>query len=714
MNVKEFLDYDIIKGLSKMEFNRRLKAFATMVHSNRGLWQWLLPGTKFDYASKVGEGLDSSVLVGVLLWIMRRFGEAAMVVSIDDEYVYDHDLINLMHRPNPFYTGRELRMALALSYNTDGNAYMVKIRDTLLEPRELWYIPHFLMEPHWPADNKSVFIDYYEYRVGGQIVKIPPEDVVHVRYGIDPRNVRKGFHPVKALFREIYTDDEAANFTAALLRNFGIPGLLISPAQDDVQMRRGTRRVIKEFFRQQFGGDKRGEPLVMDAKTSIEQFGFNPSELDLGRLREIPEERVTALLGVPAAVVGYGTGLQQTKVGATMKELREAGYEDCIIPMQNVMAEKLDVSLLIDFEGDIKNKHVEFDLSDVRVLQEDENKKAERITKLVEGRIIKLSEGRKQLGYDVEPEHEVWIQRFNVTVTPGGVLPQPPVQPTSTPGTNGDGKGTPLLLYLKSIIPAKVLTTQQALRLREVLLQDWLRLAAVWEPELTREYERLGVAARESFERIIQEGDLDLRSLNGEVKQGDELDDYYADLVRDDVQVNAYVEYRPQYLKVANQTFAGIESVVGLGINLRDDNELRILTVGDDRRASYLADLSTQVKDSTLRAIREARALGENPLELAKRIEESVGRGPWSTSQIRSKVVARTETKFAQNYSSLEAYRNIDGLTSIQVIDAQLGPTDEECEQLDGAIVSLTEADELMISEHPNGTRSFLPVIGNV
>jgi hypothetical protein len=97
---------------------------------------------------------------------------------------------------------------------------------------------------------------------------------------------------------------------------------------------------------------------------------------------------------------------------------------------------------------------------------------------------------------------------------------------------------------------------------------------------------------------------------------------------------------------------------------------------------------------------------------MAKIIAEKVSAGPWTTAEIRAQVIARTETKYAQNWSSLEAYRQGENITDVLVFDAQLGPTDEECELLNGQTVGLEEAMALMESEHPNGTRSFAPVVG--
>lgn len=683
------------------------KAFST---SSSRLFVWRMPRSHFNYAREVGSGLQSSVLTATVFWIMRRFAESKIIIERDDEEEIEHPLLDLLAKPNPFYGGRAMRMGLALSYVMDGNAYLIKVRDRQLRPVQLWYVPHWFMEPHWPEADDTVFVDYYSYYVNGREIKVPVEDVVHVRFGVDPVNVRKGLAALKALYREVFTDDEAANFTAALLRNFGVPGLLISPDSDDAIVDDATPKEVKAFFRERFSGDNRGEPLVMKSKTRVEQFGFDPKALDLGRLRQIPEERVTAVLGVPAAVVGFGTGLEQTKVGATMKELRESAYEDCIIPMQNAFADEYDRALMVEFEPDTKGVHVAYDVSDVRVLQEDENKKAERVTGLVAGTLITVAEARRELGYEVKPEHEVYLQKVNVFLVPDltteaepepvnpGQGPEPPIPPDETPAQPQPKNGHRLSGRL--VLPSGLKADFR--RLAVALLRSWLTLSSGWEKELVREFTRLGADVRRAFESI--------KSLNVETKV--DADEALADEVSRQIAPDAYVKYQPHYLRVAEATFQTIQELTDLGVNLSDEVAQGIIARGGTRRG--LIDLRRQVKDAVYKALKEGRAIGEGPAQLAKRIEDLAGAGPWSTKEIRARVISRTETKYAQNVSSIRAYETTPGITAVQVIDAQLGETDEECMTLDGQVVTFEEADVLANEEHANGTRSFTPIAGGV
>ncbi len=85
--------------------------------------------------------------------------------------------------------------------------------------------------------DEITFISHYRYSPGGIAapMEIPPEDVVHFRHGINPRNIRMGLSPLDGVIREIFVDLESSNFVASLLRNMGVPSVVISPKGGSMQ-----------------------------------------------------------------------------------------------------------------------------------------------------------------------------------------------------------------------------------------------------------------------------------------------------------------------------------------------------------------------------------------------------------------------------------------------------------------------------------------------
>jgi len=677
-----------------------MKAFSRMVHASSNV-TWFLPRTQFDYSAQIGKITGSSVAMAAVMWIMRNFPEAPlMLLDTEDEPVYDHAMLDLWRRPNPYYSGLVLESAMAASFTLDGNAYGIKVRGRQLEVKELWYVPHWMIDPMQRTGSDN-FIDYYKYQVNGKTIELLPEDVIHFRFGLDPHNVRKGLSPFKTLMREIFTDDEGANFTASLLRNSGIPGVVISPDSDSVV---GDQQLtaVKEYIKSQFAGDKRGEPLALKARTKVEQFGFSPQQLDLSKLRRIPEERVSACTGIPAAVIGFGSGLENTKVGATMRELREQAYENGIIPMQRFMGDDIASQLLPDFEADPKKLKVAWDYSRVRVLQEDETQKAERTATLFEKGLITREHGKRLLGIESTPSDQVYRYPFNVVLVSENesTIPTPEPEPEPEPEAEPeDDKKS-----MKSVVPTKNEGWQQ--RLVTQFMKDEGYLAEAFEKELRPRFDAYGKRAAELFLESQKGAETETK-----IDLADKVLIAAVELkLKQETEVEVLLGYGAHYLKTAAQTVTTINAVIGLGVDLTAPMEVTVLERSGKRMG--LIDLSAQTKEAMFNAIAEARELGEGPPAVAARIENQVAAGPWRDSRTRAHVIARTETKYAQNVSTLQAYKQSDTIGGVQIADGQLENSCEYCISIDGSIVSFADAEILAAEEHPNGTRSFTPVFG--
>ena len=370
----------------------------------------LLPQTQVDYAALVGDGLGSSVLAGPLNFLMRTFLEAPPTVerrkkAREWEQEDDHPLTDLLDNPNPFYSGEALWMALVLDF-AFGNAFIYKVRNEFDQVIQLWWIPRQLIWPRWKLDGMS-FIDYYEYRPGTRLVEIPIRDIVHLRFGMDPKNPRLGLSQLGALMREVAIDDGAANFIASVHRNMGIVGVIISPKEKGTQVTKEALKETKEYLQKHFTGDNRGKALALGAPTDVQLLQYNLQAFDVSPVRDVSEERVCAALGLPAAVIGFGTGLQQTKVGATMKEMRQLAWTGGIIPIQRIIAKEIMRSLLPDFEAGKRQKaRFTFDVSKVRALWEDNNEKHTRVREDFKAKLIDRSTALREVGRSVKPEDE--------------------------------------------------------------------------------------------------------------------------------------------------------------------------------------------------------------------------------------------------------------------------------------------------------------------
>jgi len=360
-----------------------------------------LPGANFDYAKEVGDPWLNSAVAICLGWIADNVAEPSLRVMRRNasgvaEPVPEHPLARLLARPNPFYDGEALLAATAMSYAADGNAYWIKARGAggVGSPLELWYVPSTQIRPIWPDDG-TAFLSGYEYRVDDRCHLLALEDVVHFRYGVDRANPRLGVSRLYPVLREIYSDNEANTITAALLRNMGIPSVLITPGGQG-EIAGGDAGRLMTTFQASTTGELRGMPIVAETPMRVDRIGLSPEELALDRIRNVPEARICASLRLPAMVVGLSVG-DSTRTYANYQVARRAAYEDCLGPMQRRIARTLNTQLLPDL-GDPAREECDWDYSRVAALAPDLTEMYQRNNVAVQGGWMTPAEARALAG----------------------------------------------------------------------------------------------------------------------------------------------------------------------------------------------------------------------------------------------------------------------------------------------------------------------------
>lgn len=370
-----------------------------------GMYQRFLPGSPATWVpgTMASDGnTANSAVFACLTAISSAFPEPPLKVyarQADGEptELPRHPLVPLLHRPNPHHTGPELWYWTQWAKHSDGNAYWRKVRSAGSTVEEVWPLSPARVQPITTrADQRrGVFISYYRYETEpGRYEDIGPEDIVHFRLGMDDCDHRLGCSPLRRLIREVATDDETTRFVGQLLANFAVPGLVVMTP--DRTMTREQAEEIKNSVTERFSGDARGRVGVLNNGATVQQFGFSPEQLDMKTLHRVPEERIAAVLRVPAVLAGLGAGLDRS-IYNNAREAREAFTEQTLTGLWRSDAARIDLELLPDFDGDITH-FTRFDLTDVRALQEDEDKKYARLNLGVQGKWITVNEARKDVG----------------------------------------------------------------------------------------------------------------------------------------------------------------------------------------------------------------------------------------------------------------------------------------------------------------------------
>ena len=367
--------------------------------------------------SGLGNGESNSAVTACLQLLGISFSEATLqVMTTDDEgqeqVMPNHSFTMLMRRPNPYMSGDVIQQYIINAMHVSGNAYLMKMKN---EAGQLVALYPLMPEQVTPKGDKESLVTRYEYQLDDGTMVIDNENMVHFKLGLDPKDHKKGYSPLKTVLREIYGDESAGQMATALLANSGVPSVLITP-KDDYGLTETEAEQISRTYQQKVGGKNKGKPLILSGSMNVEKLAFSPKDLDIGALRRVPEERISAVLGVPAILAGLGAGLDRATYNNT-SELREFFTEQKLIPLWRMVAEELTQQVLLPDYAENQNISAKYDFSEVRALQTDEREMYEKLNIGVQGGWITIAEARSQVGLPTNEAQDIYYVSNSVIPT---------------------------------------------------------------------------------------------------------------------------------------------------------------------------------------------------------------------------------------------------------------------------------------------------------
>jgi HK97 family phage portal protein len=516
----------------------------------------------------------------------------------------------LLARPNPHLTMAALLGYLSTCLHVDGNAYWRKLRagnDLTGNVVELWPISPSAMKPITTGGSGD-FISYYRYYVRpGVYEDIPPENIVHFRMGIDDADHRLGLAPLKRLLREVSSDEAATFYADTLLSHLATPGLYAefdkdAPAIDQAQADELKRRIAALY-----GGGNAGSVGVGSPGMKLSQIGFSPEQMDLKVLHRVPEERIAAVLGVPAVVAGLGAGLDRSTY-SNFAEAREAFTEMKLVPFWRSIADTVTMALAPDFASS-RDVVAAFDLGDVRALQADEDARAARLQVYVSAGILDVDEARAEIGR----------------------APRSPARPAdAAPG--GSPPATRSRAPLRMLRKALDDLPGQFDMLKDAAEGDWEDALRTFLEQQLRRITRALRDGADTAEGLVAEGEA--------VLLGDLL--------------------TPRQLALFEDVRGLVVAELGFDFEIDDALTREYLRAA----GANITGITQTTREAVRAALIEGQAAGEGIPQLSARLRELSAFG-----RSRAVTVARTELGHAANTAALANYRASGVVVGVRVFD---------------------------------------------
>lgn len=269
-------------------------------------------------------------------------------VKATKEKATDHPLFRLLHRkPNPWQTSFEFRSLMQQRALTHGSAYarIVWSRDLVRRqrmPKALIPLDPDRCEPRQRDDWQ---LEYVYTRPDGSQTILPPDEVLHLRYGLSEDGIR-GMSLVKQAAEAIALAIQTDKAAARLFRNgmvlggvMAVEGKLSDPAFERLKAQMEERE-----------GAQHAHKWII-AEEGLEAKPFAASGKDSQRLETAQHqiEEIARPFGVPRPLLG----VDDTSWGSGIDVLGQFFVRYALNPWFEAWQQAIERDLLTDEEADL-------------------------------------------------------------------------------------------------------------------------------------------------------------------------------------------------------------------------------------------------------------------------------------------------------------------------------------------------------------------------
>jgi HK97 family phage portal protein len=372
-----------------------------------------------DYAADAGPLWLNATVAACLRWLFRTFPTADLQVvrdggDDDGTEIDDHPLPKLFDRPNPDHDFFAFWAAYLISDVVHGDTFIWKRKDGRGKVLELWWLSPACVTVV-PDPTRRTSVASYLYRNGTVAEVYQPDEVIHIKNGVDPLDPRRGLSELRSVLRSVCTVNRTEVYTEALMRNFGAVPYTISPAHPDVEIPPEERAYLENEFVARHSGGNVGRPFVATRGVKADRLGLSPEEMALDKLPGRSVANICSVIGLSPMVLGLPDDARTYEnYGVAIR----SAWDNGVIPRQERAAEAINHDKDMVQEGE----RLAWERSHVQALQEDRGAKIHSLVEAVGGGILDANEARAELHYppkEEEPE------------------PEPPAQLPPAPGADG-------------------------------------------------------------------------------------------------------------------------------------------------------------------------------------------------------------------------------------------------------------------------------------
>lgn len=215
------------------------------------------------------------------------------------EEVNNHEILDLMNRPNKLQTRREFWELSVTYYLLAGESFWYLDRgENGKKINRIYTLRPDHMEIKLSTDGRDIIA--YEYGEFANRIIIRPEDILHFK-NIDPTNQLRGVGVVRPASSRIATEKEASKYQANFFKNQGRPDVAIFLDREITSEQSAEAR---ESWKKIYGHGNGGQAGFFGADVKeLKELNVTPKEMDFIASQNFLRDDILASLHIPKAMV---------------------------------------------------------------------------------------------------------------------------------------------------------------------------------------------------------------------------------------------------------------------------------------------------------------------------------------------------------------------------------------------------------------------------
>lgn len=333
-----------------------------------------------------------------------------------DKIIYEHELLTLLNKPNPFTEKKLFINQLVSNYLLTGNIYVVKYMSSRAMPIELMsinpqditiqsssqddYAGSYTITNNFNKQNGTVFNRNDKYKF---VAKNENELIHCINYNPNYGNsnlVGTSFFAGAAIELSMYLEANLLNYN--FIKNGANPSAIINYDGDNpLMLDPDTAEKVKNKLENTFkGANNAGSVVFLSDKYKIQTLGSQVKDLNYAELQARVDKKVFQCLQIPIAKIE-----NKAMTYSNLDVAEYQYYDNAVLPIFNKIADFLTTKIL---QVDYKNSQdlvLTYDEAEIKPLK---TRQADYVKTIYKDGIITRNEARTELGYEASQNGDLF------------------------------------------------------------------------------------------------------------------------------------------------------------------------------------------------------------------------------------------------------------------------------------------------------------------